>query len=78
MTCNPFTIISCVVAVSCSSTTNNPQYLPIFSRDVLKCIAAGDESWDEMVPPQVAEIIATAVSSDTRKVKGVLSHSTVN
>jgi hypothetical protein len=24
---------------------------------VLKRIAAGDESWDEMVPPQVAEII---------------------
>jgi hypothetical protein len=35
----------------------NPQYLSIFSRDVLKRIAAGDESWDEMVPPQVAEII---------------------
>jgi hypothetical protein len=35
----------------------NPKYLPIFSRDVLKRIAAGDESWDEMVPPQVAEII---------------------
>jgi len=35
----------------------NPQYLTIFSRDVLKRIAAGDESWDEMVPPQVAEII---------------------
>src|SRR5437867_11398515 len=35
----------------------NPKYLPIFSRDVLKRIASGDESWDEMVPPQVAEII---------------------
>src|SRR5204862_6541234 len=35
----------------------NPKYLPIFSRDVLKRIAAGDETWDEMVPPQVAEII---------------------
>jgi hypothetical protein len=35
----------------------NPKYLPIFSRDVLKRIATGDESWDEMVPPQVAEII---------------------
>jgi len=35
----------------------NPKYLPIFSRDVLKRIAAGDESWDEMVPTQVAEII---------------------
>src|SRR6266496_1225859 len=35
----------------------NPKYLPIFSRDVLKRIASGDESWDEMVPLQVAEII---------------------
>jgi hypothetical protein len=35
----------------------NPKYLPIFSRDVLKRIAEGDESWDQMVPPQVAEII---------------------
>ncbi|PYK97605.1 MAG: nicotinate-nucleotide adenylyltransferase, partial [Verrucomicrobia bacterium] len=36
---------------------HNPEYLPIFSRDVLKRIASGDETWDEMVPPQVAEII---------------------
>jgi hypothetical protein len=35
----------------------NPKYLPIFSRDVLKRIAVGDETWDQMVPPQVAEII---------------------
>jgi hypothetical protein len=35
----------------------NPKYLPIFSRDVLKRIATGDESWHQMVPPQVAEII---------------------
>jgi hypothetical protein len=35
----------------------NPEYLPIFSRDVLKRIADGDESWEDMVPPQVAEII---------------------
>ena len=35
----------------------NPKYLSIFSRDVLKRIAGGDENWDEMVPPQVAEII---------------------
>jgi hypothetical protein len=35
----------------------NPEYLPIFSRDVLKRIAAGDETWDQMVPSQVAEII---------------------
>jgi hypothetical protein len=35
----------------------NPEYLQIFSRDVLKRIAEGDESWDQTVPPQVAEII---------------------
>src|SRR5205085_7326864 len=35
----------------------NPKYLSIFSRDVLKRIASGDESWDEMVPPQVAASI---------------------
>jgi hypothetical protein len=31
--------------------------LPIFSRDVLRRIAAGDESWEGMVPAQVAELI---------------------
>jgi hypothetical protein len=35
----------------------NPEYLSIFSRDVLKRIASGDESWEETVPPQVAELI---------------------
>ena len=35
----------------------NPKYLPIFSRDVLKRIADGDETWDQMVPAAVAEII---------------------
>ena len=35
----------------------NPKYLPIFSRDVLKRIANNDDSWSEMVPPQVAELI---------------------
>src|SRR5712671_8200538 len=35
----------------------NPKFLPIFSRDVLKRIASGDETWDEMVPTGVAEII---------------------
>jgi len=35
----------------------NPEYLSIFSRDVLKRIASGDESWDQVVPPQVADII---------------------
>jgi hypothetical protein len=35
----------------------NPEYLSIFSRDVLKRIASGDETWEQTVPPQVAEII---------------------
>ncbi|MEJ5868147.1 TonB-dependent receptor [Pseudokineococcus sp. 5B2Z-1] len=32
-------------------------YLPILSRDVLRRIAAGDGSWEPMVPPEVAEMI---------------------
>jgi hypothetical protein len=35
----------------------NPKYLSIFSRDVLKRISNNDDSWAEMVPPQVAELI---------------------
>jgi hypothetical protein len=35
----------------------NPEYLHIFSRDVLKRIAAHDESWEQMVPAQVTDII---------------------
>ena len=31
--------------------------LHIFSRDVLKRIEAGDASWEDMVPPEVAEVI---------------------
>jgi hypothetical protein len=31
--------------------------LPIFSRDVLKRIRTGDGSWEEMVPPAVAQLI---------------------
>ena len=34
-----------------------PEYLSIFSRDVLRRIAAGDDSWEGMVPPEVAELI---------------------
>jgi hypothetical protein len=34
-----------------------PEYLPILSRDVLRRIAAGDDAWQEMVPPAVAELI---------------------
>jgi hypothetical protein len=34
-----------------------PEYLSIFSRDVLKRIAAHDETWESMVPKEVAEMI---------------------
>jgi hypothetical protein len=34
-----------------------PEYLPIFSRDVLRRIAADDDSWETMVPPDVAALI---------------------
>ncbi len=34
-----------------------PEYLHIFSRDVLRRIAANDDSWEEMVPEQCAELI---------------------
>ncbi len=35
----------------------NEKYLPIFSRDALKKIKDSDPSWEEMVPPEVAEVI---------------------
>ena len=34
-----------------------PEYLSIFSRDVLKRIAAGDDAWETMVPPGAVELI---------------------
>ena len=36
--------------------TSDPEYLKIFSRDVLKRIAGGT-GWESMVPPQVADLI---------------------
>jgi hypothetical protein len=35
----------------------DPQYLPVFSRDVLRRIAASDASWETMVPGEVAHLI---------------------
>jgi hypothetical protein len=35
----------------------HPEYLHIFSRDVLHRIAIGDESWEPMVPESVATLI---------------------
>jgi len=34
-----------------------PEYLTIFSRDVLRRIAAGDDSWESMVPGEVTALI---------------------
>ncbi|RFU22930.1 nucleotidyl transferase family protein [Geodermatophilus marinus] len=34
-----------------------PDYLPILSRDVLRRIAADDDSWESMVPAEVCEVI---------------------
>jgi len=34
-----------------------PEFLSIFSRDVLRRIAAADDSWETMCPPAVAELI---------------------
>jgi hypothetical protein len=36
---------------------HDPACLPIDSRDVLKRIAAGDATWEEMVPPPIVELI---------------------
>ena len=35
----------------------NPDFLGIFSRDVMARIAAGDPAWEQMVPAEVAEVI---------------------
>jgi hypothetical protein len=37
----------------------NPDYLPIYSRDVLDKIKAGDGSWEKLVPPPIAQVIKT-------------------
>jgi hypothetical protein len=36
---------------------HNPEYLRIFSRDVLKRIQAGDASWENDVPPEIGALI---------------------
>lgn len=35
----------------------NDKYLPLYSRDVLSKIKDGDDSWEEMVPVEVAQLI---------------------
>jgi hypothetical protein len=36
---------------------HNPDYLPIFAKDVLAKLQSGDASWEQMVPPQVVRKI---------------------
>ncbi|HSY22840.1 MAG TPA: hypothetical protein VK841_12030 [Polyangiaceae bacterium] len=36
---------------------HNPEYLSIFSRDILRKIKDRDETWESMVPPEVAAVI---------------------
>ena len=45
------------------------EYLSIFSRDVLKRIAMGDETWESMVPEAVADLIKQKSFFDYSKVK---------
>jgi hypothetical protein len=45
------------------------EYLSIFSRDVLKRIAMGDETWESMVPEAVADLIKQKSFFDHSKVK---------
>jgi hypothetical protein len=45
------------------------EYLSIFSRDVLKRIATGDETWESMVPEAVANLIKQKSFFDYSKVK---------
>ncbi|MBK1829476.1 TonB-dependent receptor [Verrucomicrobiaceae bacterium R5-34] len=40
-------------------TNHDEECLEVFSRDVLAKIAAGDKSWEKMVPEEVAEVIKT-------------------
>ena len=35
----------------------NPQILHIFTPEVLRRIKAGDASWEDMVPAEIAEVI---------------------
>jgi hypothetical protein len=37
----------------------NPDYLKIYSSDVLAKMKAGDVSWEELVPPPIAQVIRT-------------------
>jgi hypothetical protein len=44
-----------------------PEYLPIYSRDVLRRIGSGDSDWESMVPPEVAQLIKKRLFFGYRK-----------
>jgi hypothetical protein len=44
-----------------------PEYLPIYSRDVLRRIASGDTEWESMVPGEVAALIKKRLFFGYRK-----------
>jgi hypothetical protein len=46
-----------------------PDFLSIFSRDVLKRIATGDGAWESMVPDEVADLIKQKAFFDYSKAR---------
>ena len=52
-----------------------PEYLPIFSRDVIAQIKAGDPSWSDRVPNEVAEVIRNRGFFGYRKPAPLKEHS---
>jgi hypothetical protein len=53
----------------------NPEYLSIFSRDVINQIKSGDPSWSEHVPSEVAEVIRNRGFFGYRKPVALKEHS---
>jgi hypothetical protein len=47
-----------------------PDYLPIYSRDVLRRIASGDTEWKSMVPSAVADLIVSRSFFDHQRLAG--------
>ena len=73
----PLYDISSVVAVSCSSTTTTPSICQYFHGTCSNASPLETKAGTRWCRRKLPRSFATAVSSDTRKVKGVLSHSTV-
>ena len=65
--CSRCTTTYPVAAASSTWTTTSPEYLPIYSRDVLRRIASGDTEWESMVPGEVAALIKKRLFFGYRK-----------